>query len=228
MSKQTSLRGLVVASTSAIALSGAITVALAATPSVDSGDQDDGKGKKLAATRSSPIAITSDDRFVWSVNPDNDSVSVFNVAGDANKKVAEIQVGKEPWCVAIKSEEEDDDNDHDQGGRNDDDDAKVYVTNMVSGTVSVIDAEKWKVIKTIKVGTEPFGCALSPDGSAALRQQPILEHRISHRHATGPRDQDDRKRRSQTARHRGHGRWQEGVCDSVAVTTSRDPMSLVR
>ena len=51
-----------------------------------------------------------------------------------------------------------------QGRRNDDDDAKVYVTNMVSGTVSVIDAEKWKVIKTIKVGTEPFGCALSPDG----------------------------------------------------------------
>ena len=115
MSKQTSLRGLVVASTSAIALSGAITVALAATPSVDSGDQDDGKSKKLAATRSSPIAITGDDKFVWSVNPDNDSVSVFNVAGDANKKVAEIQVGKEPWCVAIKAEEDDDDDDLDTG-----------------------------------------------------------------------------------------------------------------
>jgi YVTN family beta-propeller protein len=164
MSKQTSLRGLAVASTSAIALSGAITVALSATPSVDSDDQDAGKGKKLAATRSSPIAITGDDRFVWSVNPDNDSVSVFDVAGDANKKVAEIQVGKEPWCVAIKADENDGDDDHDQGGRNDDDNAKVYVTNMVSGTVSVVDAEKWNVIETIKVGTEPFGCALSPDG----------------------------------------------------------------
>src|SRR5262245_39687423 len=54
-----------------------------------------------SATHSSPIAITSNDNFVWSVNPDNDSVSVFNVADDANLKVAEIPVGKEPWCVAI-------------------------------------------------------------------------------------------------------------------------------
>ncbi len=30
-------------------------------------------------TNSSSIAITSDDRFVWSVNPDNASVSVFEV-----------------------------------------------------------------------------------------------------------------------------------------------------
>ncbi len=98
-------------------------------------------------TRSSPIAITSDDAFVWSVNPDNDSVSVFQVAGDANQKVAEIPVGKEPWCVAITP-----------------DDAKVYVTNMASGTVSVINAATRQVVKTIQVGTEPFGCALTPDG----------------------------------------------------------------
>ena len=100
-----------------------------------------------SATRSSPIAITSDDKYVWSVNPDNDSVSVFHVADDANKKVAEIPVGKEPWCVAITP-----------------DDEKVYVTNMASGTVSVINARQRKVIDTIRVGTEPFGCALTPDG----------------------------------------------------------------
>ena len=35
---------------------------------------------------------------------------------------------------------------------------------MASGTVSVIDAYAWKVVDTIKVGTEPFGCALTPDG----------------------------------------------------------------
>ena len=52
----------------------------------------------------------------------------------------------------------------------DDEDFKVYVTNMLSGTVSVIEAEakkkkfEAKVVKTIKVGTEPFGCALTPDG----------------------------------------------------------------
>ena len=44
------------------------------------------------ATRSSPIAITHSDGFVWSVNPDNDSVSVFKVAMTQNTKVAEITV----------------------------------------------------------------------------------------------------------------------------------------
>ena len=99
------------------------------------------KKQKALATRSSPIAITHDDEFVWSVNPDNDSVSVFRVASDANTKVAEITVGKEPWCVAITP-----------------DDEKAYVTNMASGTVSVISTFSKQVIDTIKVGTEPFGC----------------------------------------------------------------------
>jgi YVTN family beta-propeller protein len=98
-------------------------------------------------TRSSPIAITSDDQFVWSVNPDNNSVSVFSAALNPVQKVAEVPVGIEPWCVAITPNN-----------------AKVYVTNMVSGTVSVINATTRAVIKTIPVGTEPFGCALSPDG----------------------------------------------------------------
>ena len=44
------------------------------------------------------------------------------------------------------------------------DDEKAYVTNMASGTVSVISTSSKKVIDTIKVGTEPFGCALTPDG----------------------------------------------------------------
>jgi YVTN family beta-propeller protein len=100
-----------------------------------------------SATHSSPIALTTDNAFVWSVNPDNNSVSVFNVAGDANTKLAEIAVGREPWCVAVVPSGE-----------------KVYVTNMVSGTVSVIEAATRQVFKTIRVGTEPFGCALTPDG----------------------------------------------------------------
>ena len=103
--------------------------------------------RAASPTRSSPIAITSDDQFVWSVNPDNNSVSVFNAALDPVQKVAEVPVGIEPWCVAITPNN-----------------AKVYVTNMVSGTVSVINATTRAVIKTIPVGTEPFGCALSPDG----------------------------------------------------------------
>ena len=110
--------------------------------------------KEAAPTHSSPIALTSDDRYVWSVNPDNDSVSVFEVANEANKKLAQIKVGREPWCVALKEER------RGQGH----DELIAYVTNMASGTVSVIDGQRWKVIETIQVGTEPFGCALTPDG----------------------------------------------------------------
>src|SRR5437867_3291435 len=35
---------------------------------------------------------------------------------------------------------------------------------MASGTVSVINARRLRVERTVKVGTEPFGCALIPDG----------------------------------------------------------------
>jgi YVTN family beta-propeller protein len=95
---------------------------------------------------SSPIAITSDDRFVWSVNPDTNSVSLFGVASDANVKLAEVPVGREPWCVAITP-----------------DNNKVYVTNMADGTVSVINIAL-RTVGTIEVGKDPFGCAVSPGG----------------------------------------------------------------
>ena len=130
-----------------LALCGTAVLLGASDHSGDSSELAAWSERRSSATRSSPIAITSDDEFVWSVNPDDDSVSVFFVAADANKKVAEIPVGKEPWCVAITPDNE-----------------KVYVANMASGTVSVINARQRKVVDSIKVGTEPFGCAITPDG----------------------------------------------------------------
>ncbi len=103
---------------------------------------------RLAQSHSTALALTSDNAFVWSVNPDSDSVSLFEVAGDRNLKLNEVLVGREPRCVAITP-----------------DDKKVYVTNAVSGTVSVVDASQRAVIKTIAVGTEPTGCALTLDGA---------------------------------------------------------------
>jgi YVTN family beta-propeller protein len=99
-------------------------------------------------THSSPIAVTPDDRFVWVANPDNDSVSVINVQNDANQKVAEIKVGDEPNGVAV----------HPNG-------QTVYVTNTISGTVSVINANTRNIVATILVGTEPYGLALTPNGT---------------------------------------------------------------
>ena len=102
----------------------------------------------LAGSYSGPIALTTDGAFVRVANPDNDTVSVLEVAGDKNLKVSEIAVGDEPRCVAITP-----------------DNKKVYVTAAVSGSVYVIDAASRKVTKTITVGTEPFGCALTLDGT---------------------------------------------------------------
>src|SRR5689334_11703371 len=67
---------------------------------------------------STPIAITSDDSQVWVVNPDNDSVSALEVAGHTNRKVAEIDVGREPRFLAITAK-----------------DNRVFVSNSRSGTV---------------------------------------------------------------------------------------------
>ena len=118
------------------------------------GGHDDGNGNggggnqaRLTESYSSPIALTTDGAYVWVANPDNDSVSVMNVAGDKNQKVVEIPVGDEPRCVAITP-----------------DNKKVYVTNALSGNVYVLDALTYKTLSTIKVGTEPFGCALTLDG----------------------------------------------------------------
>jgi len=42
-----------------------------------------------------------------------------------------------------------------------------YVTNFPDGTVSVIDAATNTVVATIPVGNEPFGVAVTPDGTQA-------------------------------------------------------------
>src|SRR5438552_3746428 len=63
------------------------------------------KKADAAPTRSTSIALTSDERFVVVVNREANSVSIIEVK-DANgddiiKKIAEIPVGEEPRCVAI-------------------------------------------------------------------------------------------------------------------------------
>src|SRR5213594_1595847 len=98
--------------------------------------------------QSSPIVLDRNHRFVWAVNPDNNSVSVVDVRQNANVKFAEIPVGQEPQSVTIST-----------------DDQTAYVANALSGTVSVIDISSLKVVKTIPVGTEPWAMALTPLGT---------------------------------------------------------------
>jgi YVTN family beta-propeller protein len=102
-----------------------------------------------APTHSTTIALTPDERRLVVVNREANTVSVIqvkNAAGnDVANKLAEIAVGEEPRCVAV----------HPSG-------RAAYVTNGISGTVSVVDLVRFREVQQIRVGTEPRGCALTP------------------------------------------------------------------
>jgi YVTN family beta-propeller protein len=100
------------------------------------------------AISSAPLALDRTNQFLWAVNPDSDSVSVFLVGNNANQKLTEVLVGDEPQSVALAR-----------------DYSKAYVANTVSGTVSVINTNGYGILKTIEVGTEPWALALTPNGT---------------------------------------------------------------
>src|SRR2546430_6307704 len=58
-----------------------------------------------APTRSTTIALTSNEQFVVVVNREANSFSIIKIknanGNDVSKKIAEIPVGEEPRCVAI-------------------------------------------------------------------------------------------------------------------------------
>ncbi len=102
---------------------------------------------------SQPLALPADDSFLAAVNPDNNSVSFFDLRQDRNRRLAEVPVQTEPNGVAVLP-----------------DGSKAYVANTVSGTVSVIplriaNGVISKPSKHIPVGTEPYGVALTPNGT---------------------------------------------------------------
>ncbi len=126
----------------------------------DQADSDgDGVGDECdrfkSATRSSTIAITSDDRFVVTANRESHTLSLVEVrdadGDDTAEVLAELAVGLDPRCVAISP-----------------DDQTAFVTNAISGTVSVVSLsgdDAFSVIADVEVGAEPRGCALTPNGT---------------------------------------------------------------
>jgi YVTN family beta-propeller protein len=110
------------------------------------------KAKPVTNHHSTTIALTSDETRLVVVNREANSVSIIQVkdanGNDVAQKLTEIGVGEEPRCVAIHPN-----------------DAVAYVTNGISGTVSVVDLVLGRVAATIMGLTEPRGCALTADGS---------------------------------------------------------------
>ena len=112
-----------------------------------------------APTVSSTIALTSDDRQLWVVNPDADSVSVIDPIGRA--LIAEIALAPPPALDPIT-------------GRFDPSvrpralalvgDRKVYVAGQTANKVYVIDAATRMVTRTIDVAAEPTAVVATPDG----------------------------------------------------------------
>src|SRR5437016_2237185 len=52
-------------------------------------------------TSSQPLALSGDDWLLAVANPDNNTVSIFDVRNGANTRVAQVDVGKEPNGVAV-------------------------------------------------------------------------------------------------------------------------------
>src|SRR5262245_654948 len=106
----------------------------------------------VGPTSSQPLALNGDGNLLAVVNPDNDSVTFFDVTGGINVKLAEVAVGDEPNGVVLSPSG-----------------STAYVANSVSGTISVLSVNPGgspvaTVVKTIPVGTEPYGVALTPNG----------------------------------------------------------------
>src|SRR5438309_10574983 len=69
----------------------------------------------VGPTSSQPLALSADDSLLLVANPDNNSVTLFDVK-NGNTKLAEITVGKEPNGVALSP-----------------DGARAYVANTIEG-----------------------------------------------------------------------------------------------
>ncbi len=101
---------------------------------------------------------------IWNVNPDNDTVSVSDAAGNL---LAEIPVGDAPWSLAR------------QPGSN-----RIYVTNKHSSSISVIDSLLLSVDHTVALarGAQPHGIVFSADGAnyfVVLEAVAVLEQRLA-------------------------------------------------
>ena len=86
---------------------------------------------------------TSEVGHIWNVNPDNNSVSGFNVA--TQEKIAEIKVGENPRALAFAP------------------DGMLWVTNKDSSTISIIDTSNEQRIRSIKLphAAQPYGIVFS-------------------------------------------------------------------
>jgi YVTN family beta-propeller protein len=124
-------------------------------PGGDDGGQDAGNTLELKrASRSSSIAITSDDAIVAAVNPDTDRIAFMTAANKTVVGSVTFAAGSMPVSVAIHP-----------------DDATAFVVLRKAGKlakVSGINGLSPAAAGSADVGAEPTAVALSPSGALAL------------------------------------------------------------
>ncbi|MEM9081299.1 MAG: LamG-like jellyroll fold domain-containing protein, partial [Verrucomicrobiota bacterium] len=104
-------------------------------------------GNLLSNLPTASTSILYSSGRVWTVNPDNDSVTVLNAANGS--RLATIPVGDKPQCLAQAP------------------DGKIWVTNGNSATLSAINPNNLTVVSTVDLprASSPFGIAFAPNGT---------------------------------------------------------------
>ena len=107
--------------------------------------------KGQSGRSSSPLILeprTNAATRVWAVNPDNDSVSVFDAA--TKTRIAEVPVGSQPRTLALAP------------------DGRVWVANKAGASISIISPSTLAVVQTVTLplGSMPYGLVFHPNGTA--------------------------------------------------------------
>jgi YVTN family beta-propeller protein len=104
------------------------------------------------------LAISPDRKRIYTANIGSDSVSVVELgggAGQAEARVTQIAVGKQPEGIALSPD-----------GR------ELWIGHRIDGLVSVIDTATGKVTATLNVGEVPLRMTFTPDGKRILIMNP--------------------------------------------------------
>jgi len=101
------------------------------------------------------LALSPDEKTIYTANIPDASVSVIDVAGDATKPRAIVATA--PGCEGIAISP---------------DGKFVWTSNRSAGNVSVIDTDSLKVVATLEASGVPIRVAISPAGKHAIVTRP--------------------------------------------------------
>jgi len=100
-----------------------------------------------------PLAIDPDGVTLYVVNTAADTLSVLDTSGDELIEIEEIHVGLDPVSVAFEPGSSP---------------PRVWVTNLLSDSVNVVDVTAGLVIEVIEVADEPANILFDEDGGTAF------------------------------------------------------------